>query len=216
MKKSEKILVAMSGGVDSSVVAALLVEQGFDVTGAFMINYETQIEQMYKKIKTDSSCWRSDYQDVLRVCAKLGIQLLKLDFTKEYKREVLDYMYSEYKIGRTPNPDVLCNKFVKFGVWLDKVKELGFDKMATGHYARLQREFSISNSQFTNNSKFPIFKLEMAKDKDKDQTYFLHQLNQKQLGNTLFPLGNYTKKEVRELAWKMPEQQWEILFIMQQ
>lgn len=178
-KSKLKILVAMSGGVDSSVVAALLVEQGYDVTGAFMINYN----------EGDGNCWHLDYQDALRVCAKLGIQLLKLDFTKEYKRDVLDYMYAEYKAGQTPNPDVLCNKYIKFGVWLDWAIDKGFNYLATGHYVRLS-------------GKLPILKIQIGKDKEKDQTYFLHQLDQKQLQHTLFPLGDYTKTEVRKLAKK--------------
>ena len=195
--KNSKILVAMSGGVDSSVVAALLVEAGFDVTGAYMINYEET------RINTDSdadknadnvSCWIPDYRDALRVAAKLGIPLLKLDFQKEYKEKVLDYMLAEYKKGNTPNPDVMCNKFIKFGVWLDKIKELGFDYIATGHYAKVE-ERGMGNEEWG-------YKLMQAKDDNKDQTYFLHQLNQEQLSKTLFPLGDYTKPEVRELAKK--------------
>ncbi|OGH89856.1 MAG: tRNA 2-thiouridine(34) synthase MnmA, partial [Candidatus Magasanikbacteria bacterium RIFOXYD2_FULL_36_9] len=135
------------------------------------------------------SCWRDDYHDALRVAAKLGIQLLRLDFVKEYSRDVLDYMYKEYELGRTPNPDVLCNKFVKFGAWLNKARELGFDYIATGHYARIKK----------NGRKFL---LQEAKDKNKDQTYFLHQLNQEQLKSVLFPIGSYNKEQVRKLATK--------------
>jgi tRNA-specific 2-thiouridylase len=174
-----KILVTMSGGVDSSLAAALLVKQGYDVTGAFMVNYDENID--------NASCWRSDYQDALRVAAKLGIQLLRLDFTKEYKKMVLDYMYRGYKAGRTPNPDILCNKYIKFGAWLDKAKKMGFDYLATGHYAKIKK----------NKNRLILIQ---AKDKNKDQTYFLHQLNQEQLENTLFPIGGYLKSEVRQLA----------------
>jgi len=131
----------------------------------------------------------------VRVAAKLGIPFLKLNFVKEYKETVLKYMYDEYKKGRTPNPDVMCNRWVKFGFWLEKARELGFDKMATGHYANLR---------ITDNPdlRMPTYYLCQAKDKNKDQTYFLHQLNQEQLSYTLFPLGNYTKDEVRVLAKK--------------
>lgn len=170
-------MVCMSGGVDSSVAAALLVREGYDVAGAFMINYDDKNDLV--------SCWAGDYRDAVRVAAKIGIPLIKLNFTKEYKKMVLDYMYSEYKAGRTPNPDILCNKFVKFGVWLKKAHEMGFKKLATGHYAKLVKG-----------------KLKEAKDKNKDQTYFLHQLNQAQLKNVLFPIGEYTKTEVRALAKK--------------
>ncbi len=176
-----KVLVCLSGGVDSSVAAALLVKAGYNVTAAFMVNYDDQ--------KDEKSCWRGDYHDALRVSAKLGIKLLRLNFIKEYNRDVLDYMYKEYELGRTPNPDVLCNKFVKFGAWLDKARSLSFDCIATGHYARIKK----SGRKFL---------LQEAKDKNKDQTYFLHQLNQEQLKSVLFPIGNYNKEQVRKLATK--------------
>ncbi|MBU1613363.1 tRNA 2-thiouridine(34) synthase MnmA, partial [Patescibacteria group bacterium] len=136
ISKKKKILMCMSGGVDSSVAAVLLLQKGYDVTGAFMVNYDDK--------NPNKSCWRSDYQDALRMSAKLGIKLLRLDFQKEYKKFVLDYTYKEYTAGRTPNPDVLCNKFIKFGAWLDKAKELGFDYLATGHYARV-KQLTINN-----------------------------------------------------------------------
>lgn len=173
----------MSGGVDSSVAAALLVKAGYDVTGAFMINFDSVSEGM------SASCWRGDYKDALRVAAKLGIPLLRLDFAKEYKKIVLSYLYGEYRAGRTPNPDVMCNKFIKFGVWMRKAKELGFDKLATGHYARLKMD--------RRKHKMSLLK---AVDKNKDQTYFLHQLTQEQLKHAIFPVGDYTKPEVRSLA----------------
>ncbi len=181
--KNKKILVAMSGGVDSSVAAALLVDAGYDVTGAYMINYDTNNQEGVTV--AGESCWVPDYRDAVRVAAKLGIPLLKLDFQKEYKEGVLDYMYDEYKKGRTPNPDVMCNRMVKYGAWLKKAKELGFDMIATGHYAKVEDG-----------------RLLQAKDDNKDQTYFLHQLDQDQLAHAMFPLGEYTKDEVRELAQK--------------
>jgi tRNA-specific 2-thiouridylase len=181
-KKREKILVAMSGGVDSSVSAYLLLKQGYDVTGVFM-------KQWSDSVDVSGVCtWKEDRRDAIRVAAHLGIPLITFDFEKEYKKWVMDYMFREYKKGRTPNPDILCNKYIKFGVWLDKAKELGYNKLATGHYASLQKD-----------GKYHLLE---AKDKNKDQTYFLHQLNQKQLQNVLFPLGKYTKVEVRKIAEK--------------
>lgn len=173
--------MCLSGGVDSSVAAALLVKAGYDVTAAFMVNYDDQ--------SSGQSCWRDDYHDALRVSAKLGIKLLRLDFVKEYNRDVLEYMYKEYEVGRTPNPDILCNKFIKFGAWLNKARTLGFDYIATGHYARIKK----SGRKFL---------LQESKDKNKDQTYFLHQLNQEQLKSVLFPIGAYKKEQVRKLATK--------------
>lgn len=184
-KSKIKVLVAMSGGVDSAVVAMLLVKAGYDVTGAFMVNYDSPDEE------TGAKCWQGDYQDALRVAAKLGINLLRLNFVKDYKKYVLQYLFKEYKAGRTPNPDIMCNKFIKFGVWLKYAEKSGYDYLATGHYAQLKKVKTNNQS---------IIKLLMAKDEEKDQTYFLHQLNQKQLRKAMFPLGGLTKKEVRYLA----------------
>lgn len=178
----------MSGGVDSSVAAALLVQAGYDVTGAYMVNYDDASPSVREGVRGSGSCWRGDYQDALRVAAKLGIPLMRFNFEKEYKKMVLDYMYREYRAGRTPNPDILCNKFVKFGAWLRKAKELGFDYLATGHYAVLKKS--------------GIVKLMQAADDNKDQTYFLHQLSQAQLKDVMFPIGKYTKPQVRVLASK--------------
>ncbi|KKQ39010.1 MAG: tRNA-specific 2-thiouridylase MnmA [Candidatus Magasanikbacteria bacterium GW2011_GWA2_37_8] len=193
----------MSGGVDSSVAAALLIEAGYDVTGMFAVNYEDK-EQGIKNKEKIYSCWLPDYQDALRVAAKIGIPLIRLDFVKEYKKFVLDYMYKEYSTGRTPNPDVMCNKFVKFGFWLKAAEKLGFDKIATGHYATVRRnkEKGIRNNENVKKLLLTPYSLLLSKDTNKDQTYFLHQLNQKQLGKVLFPIGDYTKDEVRKLAKK--------------
>lgn len=188
-----RILVGMSGGVDSSVAAALLVREGYHVTGAFMVNFDSNDNEVYDVNDLDLECWRDDYRDAVRVAAHLEIPLIRLDFRAAYQQFVLDYMFKEYEQGRTPNPDVLCNQYIKFDAWVVKAKELGFDALATGHYARLRREVTSNKSQKTNY-------LVRAKDENKDQTYFLHQLTQEQLGYSMFPLGAYTKDEVRALA----------------
>lgn len=193
MKKKEKVLVAMSGGVDSSVAAALLLKQGYNVTGMFAVNYNSNT--------ANSECWLPDYRDAVRVAAKLGIKLIKLDFQKEYKKLVLDYMFREYRAGRTPNPDVMCNKFIKFGVWLRVAKRLGYAKLATGHYAKIM-EHKTWNIEQDRKKVVPCYVLHVPFDQIKDQTYFLHQLDQKQLQHVLFPLGGYLKSEVRKLARK--------------
>ena len=166
----------MSGGVDSSVTALLLKQQGHNVTGCF-------IKGWYPK---NVDCeWRDDRRDAMRVCAKLDIPFITIDAEKEYKKDVVDYMISEYELGRTPNPDVMCNKNVKFGVFLKKALEMGADYIATGHYVKIRDGMLLQ-----------------AKDKNKDQSYFLWALTQKQLKHCLFPLGNLSKPEVRELAKK--------------
>lgn len=188
--KRAKVYVGMSGGVDSSVTAALLKEQGYDVTGVFIKAWHPE----------GMPCnWKEDRRDAMRVCAVLDIPFKTLDLEKEYKQEVVDYMIEEYKKGRTPNPDVMCNKSVKFGGFLKFALAEGADFVATGHYARLRREIPISKSQFPN--KYQIQMLE-GKDKDKDQSYFLWTLTQDQLKHVLFPIGEYQKNEVRKLAEK--------------
>ena len=213
MKKKQKILVAMSGGVDSSVTAALLVREGYAVTGAYMKQWRDTRDV------TGVCHWKQDRRDAMRVAAHLNIPLMTLDFEKEYKEWVMSYMFTEYEKGRTPNPDVLCNKYIKFDAWLNKVREMGFDKMATGHYARItsaQKHFSTRALQHKSTkalqhkstkaqkhfSTSAQYELCMAKDIDKDQTYFLHQLSEEQLAYTMFPLGEYTKQEVRAMARK--------------
>ncbi len=181
-KTRKKILVAMSGGVDSSVVAARLVKAGHDVTGVFVINYDT----------AGPNCWLPDYRDAVRVAAHVGIPILRWNCVAEYRARVLDYLYAEYAAGRTPNPDVLCNQYVKFGVWLDKARAAGFDYLATGHYAQTRDGALLK-----------------AKDTNKDQTYFLHQVTREALQQTLFPIGDLTKPQVRALAkkWQLPTAQ---------
>lgn len=172
----KKVFVAMSGGVDSSVAAVLLKRAGFDVVGVYMKPWAP----------AGFSCpWKEDREDALRVAVSLEIPFLTWDFSKEYKKYVADYMIREYKAGRTPNPDVMCNKEIKFGLFLKKALKEGAEYIATGHYAR------------TKNGK-----LLKAKDSNKDQTYFLYTLTKEQLEKTLFPIGGYTKPEVRKLAKK--------------
>ncbi len=188
MKKRKKIFVAMSGGVDSSVSAFLLKKKGYDLTGCFIKGWYPQ----------GFGCdWKRDRRDAMRVCAKLGIPFITVDAEKEYKREVVDYMLREYKAGRTPNPDVMCNKSVKFGVFLKKALEMGADCIATGHYVRLRRS---SQPSALSSQPPKIFSLLQAKDKNKDQSYFLWALTQEQLKHCMFPIGNLLKATVKKIA----------------
>lgn len=185
--KKQKVFVGMSGGVDSSVSAALLRKslnqfKDFLVVGVFI-----KVWQPDWLICT----WKEDRLDAMRVCAKLDIPFITLDLEKEYKEEVVDYMIREYKLGRTPNPDVMCNRFVKFGGFFNWAMKQGADFVATGHYARIMKE--------KNNT---IFSLVAGKDKNKDQSYFLWTLTKEQLSKTLFPVGDIEKPEVRKLAKK--------------
>ncbi|HAO64503.1 TPA: tRNA 2-thiouridine(34) synthase MnmA [Candidatus Taylorbacteria bacterium] len=181
--KKKKVFVGLSGGVDSSVSAALLKRDGYDVTGVF-------IKAWYPDFLTCT--WKDDRRDAMRVCATLDIPFLTVDLEKEYKKEVIDYMIREYAEGRTPNPDVMCNKVIKFGGFFKKALEMGADYVATGHYARVVESHSEVDE--------PIFKMLEAKDDNKDQTYFLWTLTQNELARTLFPIGDLPKPEVRELA----------------
>lgn len=191
----------MSGGVDSSVSLALLKEAGYDVTGVFLKVWSPDFLPC---------TWRDERRSAMRVCATLGVPFLTLDCEKEYKELVVDYMLSEYKAGRTPNPDVFCNKYVKFGVFLKKALEMGADFVATGHYAQrvvISHESLVNSGGQENLTKdyglmTKDFVLREAKDKEKDQSYFLHQLNQDQLSHTLYPIGHLQKSEVRQLAKK--------------
>jgi tRNA-specific 2-thiouridylase len=166
----------MSGGVDSSLTAALLLEQGYDVTGVYMKNWTQDLPGM--------KCpWADDLADAKRVAVQLGIDFKVFDFEADYKHKVVDYMIEEYKAGRTPNPDIMCNQEVKFKLFLEASLEDGADMIATGHYARVKDGVLLQ-----------------ATDANKDQTYFLYRVTGEALGKTLFPLGEFTKPEVREMA----------------
>ena len=176
------VVVGMSGGVDSSVAALLLKQQGYNVIGLYMLNWEEEDE--------NGVCTsEEDYSDVRRVCATIGIPYYTVNFAKEYLDRVFAYFLSEYEKGRTPNPDVLCNREIKFGPFLDYAMEIGADYIATGHYCKIIHENGVHY-------------LCNAKDTSKDQTYFLNQLSQKQLEKVLFPLADLKKSEVREIARK--------------
>lgn len=185
-----KIVVGLSGGVDSSVAAYLLQKQGHEVIGLFMRNWNDA------SVTLEDECpWIEDSNDALLVAKKLGIPFQVIDMSELYKERIVDYMFAEYEKGRTPNPDVLCNREVKFDVFLETALSLGADKVATGHYARLD--------SFINENGEEVYQLLAGKDNNKDQSYFLCQLNQKQLSKALFPIGELTKPEVREIAREM-------------
>ena len=183
------VVVGLSGGVDSSVAAHLLKEQGHHVIGLFMRNWNDE------SVIIDNECpWIEDSNDALQVAEILGIPFQVLDFSVEYKERIVDYMFSEYKNGRTPNPDVLCNREVKFDLFLKKAMELGADYVATGHYCR--KKTILEKGVETH-------LLLAGKDGTKDQSYFLCQVNQEQLSKALFPIGELKKTEVRALAKKI-------------
>src|SRR3989344_3516071 len=194
--KKIKVFVAMSGGVDSSVAALLLKKQGYDLVGCYIKGWYPASSA--GKPQSFYCTWREDRRDAMRVCAKLGIPFITVNAEKEYKKEVVDYMISEYKAGRTPNPDIMCNKSVKFGVFLKKALAMGAPAcrqagvyIATGHYVNLKSQISNLKS---------AYKLIIAKDLNKDQSYFLWTLTQEQLKYCLFPLGGLLKSEVRSIA----------------
>ncbi|MGX7023319.1 tRNA 2-thiouridine(34) synthase MnmA [Vagococcus hydrophili] len=176
-----RVVVGMSGGVDSSVTALLLKEQGYDVVGVFMKNWDDTDE--------NGVCTATeDYKDVAKVANQIGIPYYTVNFEKEYWDRVFEYFLAEYRLGRTPNPDVMCNKEIKFKAFLDYAMQLGADYVATGHYAQVTREEDGTTHMLR------------GVDNNKDQTYFLSQLSQEQLAKTMFPLGHMEKKEVREIA----------------
>ncbi|RNC88549.1 MAG: tRNA 2-thiouridine(34) synthase MnmA [Allomuricauda sp.] len=183
----KKVVVGLSGGVDSSVAAYLLKKQGYDVIGLFMKNWHDDSVTI-----SDECPWLEDSNDALIVAEKLGIPFQTVDLSKEYKERIVDYMFNEYERGRTPNPDVLCNREIKFDVFLKIALDLGADFVATGHYCR---KGVLQNADGTQ-----TFQLLAGLDPNKDQSYFLCQLSQQQLSKTLFPIGGLTKPEVRKIA----------------
>ena len=180
MSTGEKIIVGMSGGVDSSVAAWLLLEQGYEVEGLFMKNWEEDDTEEYCSAAVDLA-------DAQQVCERLGIRLHTVNFSGEYWDNVFEYFLHEYRIGRTPNPDIMCNREIKFRAFLDHAKTLGASRIATGHYVRVRRRGDS-------------FELLRGVDENKDQSYFLYALNQYQIGHALFPLGELDKSEVRDIA----------------
>ncbi len=185
---NKKVVIGMSGGVDSSVAAILLKEQGYDVIGLFMRNWDSSVNNDYlgnPDLNSDICPQEKDYNDAIKVCEKIGIPLHRVDFVKEYWDYVFTYFLDELKKGRTPNPDIMCNKYIKFDYFIKEAKKLGADYIATGHYAKMENGY-----------------LCRSKDTNKDQTYFLSQLSKEQLQNVIFPLGDITKDKVREIAKK--------------
>ena len=184
----KKVIVGLSGGVDSSVSALLLKEQGYEVIGLFMKNWHDE------SLTISNDCpWLEDSNDAMLVANKLNIPFQTIDLSKEYQSRIINYMFDEYKMGKTPNPDILCNREIKFDIFLKLALNLGADYIATGHYCRVE--------SFNKNNK-KIFRLLSGEDHLKDQSYFLCQLTQKQLSKVIFPIGKLTKKEVREIAKK--------------
>lgn len=185
----KRVVIGLSGGVDSSVAAYLLQEQGYEVIGLFMKNWHDDT------VTISNECpWLEDSNDALLVAEKLGIPFQTVDLSSQYKEKIVDYMFDEYGKGRTPNPDVLCNREIKFDVFMKIALDLGADFVATGHYCR-KGKIEIDGK--------PVYQLLTGKDDNKDQSYFLCQLSQEQLSKSLFPIGELTKPEVREIAAKL-------------
>ena len=184
MKQKQKVLLAMSGGVDSSVAALLLKKKGYEVYGTFMKNWSDT------KNKITGQCtWVEERDHAIKIATKLGIPFVTLDFEKQYKKLVVDEMFKKYKLGITPNPDIDCNQKIKFPMLIKEAKKIGINLIATGHYARIKKEKGK-------------YELHRAKDKSKDQSYFLYRQSQNDLKHTLFPIGNLSKKRVRKIAKK--------------
>lgn len=188
--KKKTVLLALSGGVDSSVAAYLLKKQGYQVIAAFMKNFS----ETKNKI-TGECAWKEERRIAQRIAAKLGIPFITLDFEKEYKKYVINPMFKDYARGLTPNPDILCNKIIKFPLLWKKAQKLKADYIATGHYARIRKNHLG-------------FQLLEGKDKTKDQSYFLYQLSQADLSHSLFPMGNYKKEQTRKIAKSLGFPNW--------
>jgi len=184
MESKPKVLLALSGGVDSSVAALLLQKQGYEVVAAFMKNWSDGKEKL-----AEGCAWKGEREVAIKIAKKLGLKFITFDFEKQYRRDVIKKMFNEYKKGITPNPDIDCNQKVKFPLLIKEAKKLGIKYVATGHYARIKKK----------KEKYEMLR---AKDESKDQSYFLYRLVQKDLENTLFPIGNLTKKHVRQIAKK--------------
>ena len=185
----KRVVVGLSGGVDSSVAAYLLQQQGYEVIGLFMKNWHDD------SVTISNECpWLEDSNDALLVAEKLGIPFQTVDLSEQYQEKIVDYMFSEYEKGRTPNPDVLCNREIKFDVFMKIALSLGADFVATGHYCR-KGEIDVNGKK--------VYQLLSGKDDNKDQSYFLCQLSQEQLAKALFPIGELTKPEVRKIATEM-------------
>ncbi|MBI5655255.1 tRNA 2-thiouridine(34) synthase MnmA [Candidatus Uhrbacteria bacterium] len=185
-KAGATVLVGMSGGVDSSVAAALLVKRGYRVVGGFIKNWSDS-----KDLQTGECAWRGERRDAMRVAAKLGVPLLTFDFEKEYRKKIVGDLFRGYAAGETPNPDVLCNEAIKFGMFFEAAKRLGAEFIATGHYARVKR------------GRDGVAHLLRGLDPDKDQSYFLYRVPQEALGRTFFPIGQMKKSQVRDLARRL-------------
>ena len=182
----KKVVIGLSGGVDSSVAAYLLKQQGYDLTALFMVNWHERVGAL-----TSECTWEEDALIARMVAQKLDIPFHIVDLSREYKQRVVDYMFAEYQAGRTPNPDILCNREIKFDTFLNEALKFGADYVATGHYCR-KDETEVNGKK--------TYRLLEGKDKNKDQSYFLCQLSQEQLGKSLFPVGELTKRQVREIA----------------
>ncbi len=186
MKTKQRVVVGLSGGVDSSVAAHLLLEQGYEVIGMFMKNWHDE------SVTISNDCpWMEDSTDAMLVAQKLGIPFQAIDLSEDYRERIVDYMFSEYEAGRTPNPDILCNREIKFDIFLKAAQKLKADFVATGHYCQ-KGELKVEGKQ--------VYQLLAGADPNKDQSYFLCQLSQEQLTKALFPIGHLQKSEVRKIA----------------